>query len=163
MWTERSEYTPSQPKRGRPGASAVLPQQSCLVAADDARPLLPRFVRPPFAALEFFVRVVGCSRLPFSLVLPPCPPLPAGSIDRSAFVLIGSDRDQIATLGPASCTKDQIEALFLAGVDVFRLNFSHGAHEEKAKVCGCGCVFRVAVRCGLLESNARSVLSFGSD
>lgn len=42
---------------------------------------------------------------------------------------------QIATLGPASCTKDQIEALFLAGVDVFRLNFSHGAHEEKAKVC----------------------------
>lgn len=29
---------------------------------------------------------------------------------------------------------EQIEALFLAGVDVFRLNFSHGAHDEKAKV-----------------------------
>ncbi|CAN0488373.1 unnamed protein product, partial [Hapterophycus canaliculatus] len=41
---------------------------------------------------------------------------------------------QIATLGPASCTMEQIEALFLAGVDVFRLNFSHGAHDEKAKV-----------------------------
>ena len=52
-------------------------------------------------------------------------------------------RGQIATLGPASCTKDQIEALFLAGVDVFRLNFSHGAHEEKAKVrvCVCVCLF----------------------
>lgn len=43
---------------------------------------------------------------------------------------------QIATLGPASCTFEQIETLFLAGVDVFRLNFSHGAHEEKAKVRG---------------------------
>lgn len=52
--------------------------------------------------------------------------------------------NQIATLGPASCTKDQIEALFLAGVDVFRLNFSHGAHEEKAKVC---CVLCVVVCC----------------
>nr|AIT69974.1 pyruvate kinase [Ishige okamurae] len=41
---------------------------------------------------------------------------------------------QIATLGPASCTKEQIEELFLAGVDVFRLNFSHGAHDEKAKL-----------------------------
>nr|AIT69999.1 pyruvate kinase [Colpomenia sinuosa] len=41
---------------------------------------------------------------------------------------------QVATLGPASCTMEQIEALFLAGVDVFRLNFSHGAHEEKAKL-----------------------------
>nr|AIT69993.1 pyruvate kinase [Sargassum vachellianum] len=41
---------------------------------------------------------------------------------------------QIATLGPASCTMEQIEALFLAGVDVFRLNFSHGAHDEKAKL-----------------------------
>eukprot|EP00904_Undaria_pinnatifida_P010330 jgi/Undpi1/6427/HiC_scaffold_20.g08908.m1 len=41
---------------------------------------------------------------------------------------------QIATLGPASCTFEQIEALFLAGVDVFRLNFSHGAHEEKANL-----------------------------
>ncbi len=36
----------------------------------------------------------------------------------------------VATLGPASNTKEKIEALFLAGVDVFRLNFSHGAHED---------------------------------
>ena len=39
---------------------------------------------------------------------------------------------QIATLGPVSCTEEMIEKLFLAGADVFRLNFSHGAHEEKA-------------------------------
>jgi pyruvate kinase len=36
----------------------------------------------------------------------------------------------VATLGPASSTLDQIRALFDAGVDVFRLNFSHGTHAE---------------------------------
>mmetsp|Transcript_24583 Transcript_24583/g.46203 ORF Transcript_24583/g.46203 Transcript_24583/m.46203 type:complete len:581 (-) Transcript_24583:73-1815(-) len=38
---------------------------------------------------------------------------------------------QLATLGPASNTKEMIEKLFLAGADVFRLNFSHGSQEEK--------------------------------
>ncbi len=36
----------------------------------------------------------------------------------------------VATLGPATSTAERIEALFRAGVDVFRLNFSHGAHED---------------------------------
>jgi len=36
----------------------------------------------------------------------------------------------VATLGPASATRDTIEALFRAGADVFRLNFSHGAHAD---------------------------------
>jgi pyruvate kinase len=36
----------------------------------------------------------------------------------------------VATLGPASSTAERIEALFRAGVDVFRLNFSHGSHED---------------------------------
>ena len=34
----------------------------------------------------------------------------------------------IATLGPASSTPEMIETLFLAGADLFRLNFSHGTH-----------------------------------
>ena len=38
---------------------------------------------------------------------------------------------QLATVGPASSTFEMLEALFLAGADVFRLNFSHGKHEEK--------------------------------
>ena len=33
----------------------------------------------------------------------------------------------VATLGPASSDKDMVRRLFLAGVDVFRLNFSHGS------------------------------------
>ena len=41
----------------------------------------------------------------------------------------------VATLGPACETKEIIEKLFLTGVDVFRLNFSHGSHEDhKTKV-----------------------------
>ncbi|HKN28273.1 MAG TPA: pyruvate kinase [Roseiarcus sp.] len=36
----------------------------------------------------------------------------------------------VATLGPASASKDVIRALFEEGADVFRFNFSHGSHEE---------------------------------
>ena len=36
----------------------------------------------------------------------------------------------VATLGPASETREVIEALHRAGADVFRLNMSHGSHEE---------------------------------
>lgn len=36
----------------------------------------------------------------------------------------------VATLGPVSSNREQIRALFVAGADVFRLNFSHGSHEE---------------------------------
>ena len=43
----------------------------------------------------------------------------------------------IATLGPASSSYETIKALFMAGADVFRLNFSHGEHadqEERYKI-----------------------------
>jgi pyruvate kinase len=36
----------------------------------------------------------------------------------------------VATLGPSSSTPERIDALFEAGVDVFRLNFSHGTQED---------------------------------
>ncbi|MCB2100048.1 MAG: pyruvate kinase, partial [Rhodobacterales bacterium] len=36
----------------------------------------------------------------------------------------------IATLGPRTSTRSWIERLCLAGADVFRLNFSHGTHED---------------------------------
>ena len=39
----------------------------------------------------------------------------------------------LATLGPASSTREQISALFDVGADVFRLNFSHGSHEDHQK------------------------------
>jgi len=36
----------------------------------------------------------------------------------------------VATLGPASSTYDTIQALFETGADVFRLNMSHGSHDD---------------------------------
>ena len=39
----------------------------------------------------------------------------------------------VCTLGPASRTPEQVEALARAGADVFRLNFSHGTHDDHAR------------------------------
>lgn len=40
----------------------------------------------------------------------------------------------VATIGPASSSSESLMSLFLAGVDTFRLNFSHGTHAEHARV-----------------------------
>ncbi len=40
----------------------------------------------------------------------------------------------IATLGPASSPRDILKQMFLAGLDVCRLNFSHSSHEEHLHV-----------------------------
>ncbi len=42
----------------------------------------------------------------------------------------------VVTLGPSSSSPDRIRALFDAGADVFRLNFSHGTHEDHKKRIG---------------------------
>jgi acetolactate synthase-1/2/3 large subunit len=39
----------------------------------------------------------------------------------------------VATLGPASSSKEAISALVRAGMDAARLNFSHGSHEQHAE------------------------------
>lgn len=40
----------------------------------------------------------------------------------------------VATVGPACDTYEKLLGLVKAGVNVFRLNFSHGAHEDKKKI-----------------------------
>lgn len=40
----------------------------------------------------------------------------------------------VATVGPASASPEMLKALFLAGVDTFRLNFSHGSRDDHARV-----------------------------
>lgn len=40
----------------------------------------------------------------------------------------------VATLGPATSTPEMIEDLIIAGVNVFRLNFSHGTHKSHAQL-----------------------------
>ncbi|MDD3739864.1 MAG: pyruvate kinase [Bacteroidales bacterium] len=46
----------------------------------------------------------------------------------------GSKTKIVATLGPATNNKEVLREMISAGLDVFRLNFSHGAHEEKAGI-----------------------------
>ena len=52
----------------------------------------------------------------------------------------------IATVGPASDTDDMLDALISAGVDIVRLNFSHGTHETHAATFAR--VRRAAARAG---------------
>jgi pyruvate kinase len=40
----------------------------------------------------------------------------------------------VATVGPASSSKEMLRALVKEGVDIFRLNFSHGNHKDHQKV-----------------------------
>ena len=40
----------------------------------------------------------------------------------------------VATVGPACDNYDAMVELVKAGVNVFRLNFSHGNHEDKEKI-----------------------------
>ena len=42
----------------------------------------------------------------------------------------------VATVGPACDTYEKLLELVKAGVNVFRLNFSHGTHEDKARIIG---------------------------
>ena len=40
----------------------------------------------------------------------------------------------VATIGPSSWDSDNLRALFDAGADVFRLNYSHGEPEQKTEL-----------------------------
>jgi len=40
----------------------------------------------------------------------------------------------VCTIGPATLSTDQLQQLMLAGMNVARLNFSHGTHDEHAQI-----------------------------
>lgn len=57
------------------------------------------------------------------------------NMDKQAGIAHNSKRTKIvATLGPASNSSEVMLDLVKAGVNVFRLNFSHGSHEDKLKI-----------------------------
>ena len=56
-------------------------------------------------------------------------------MDKSAGFIHSQKRTKIvATVGPACDTYEKLLSLVQAGVNVFRLNFSHGSHEDKKDV-----------------------------
>jgi pyruvate kinase len=59
----------------------------------------------------------------------------------------------IATVGPSCNTAELIDALLVAGVDLFRLNFSHGTHESHRAVFDLirSACRRTGVRAGIMQ------------
>jgi pyruvate kinase len=53
----------------------------------------------------------------------------------------------VATIGPACQTEEMLEKLILAGINVARMNFSHGTHEQHAQRIAC--VRRVSEKLGV--------------
>ena len=48
---------------------------------------------------------------------------------------LGQRRTKIVcTLGPSSNSEEQIEQLVLSGMNMARINFSHGSHDEHATI-----------------------------
>jgi pyruvate kinase len=104
-------------------------------------------------------------------------------MDRQAGIEHTFHRTKIvATIGPACDTYEKMLELAIAGVNVFRLNFSHGTQEDKARILGLiermneeepfnissladlqGPKLRVGeIQNGLLEINNGDILTFTS-
>jgi pyruvate kinase len=59
--------------------------------------------------------------------------MPTRETTQSQFVPRSRKVRILATLGPASDTPEMIRALAIAGADAFRINMSHGNHEDHAR------------------------------
>src|SRR6267143_4179096 len=58
---------------------------------------------------------------------------PSGKVERFSGGSMSRSTKIVATLGPASSDPQMLERMFLAGVDVVRMNFSHGTAEDHVR------------------------------
>ena len=81
-------------------------------------------------------RVGACGVEPFGQHSQPrCyPRAPDARVHCATASFMGRLTKIIATIGPACAAEGALDALIAAGTDVFRLNFSHGTHEEHGAV-----------------------------
>jgi pyruvate kinase len=102
------------------------PRLDC--AQFDHKPTTPYFFRGPLEqdmALPMRGGVCAILASPYRL-----PEIPAVPIVTELDLLKYRRTKIVATVGPASNTPATIKALILAGVNVFRVNMSHGTHAE---------------------------------
>lgn len=124
-----------------PGLEALLSQRGAVTRIAQALGIstaaVSQWRRVPEERVEEVARTMGVD--PAGLrgaaegAAPASPP-PAPRLSLSQRIPLRRRRRTkiIATLGPASSSPEVIERLYRAGADVFRLNFSHGTHEDHA-------------------------------
>jgi pyruvate kinase len=109
--------------------------------------------RVPAERVEELSRLLGLPPHRLRPDLHPAPPPEGTPLRMAASPRIPLRRRRrtkiVATLGPASSSPETIERLYRAGADVFRLNFSHGTHEDHAG--------RIAAIRGLEEKLGRPI------
>jgi hypothetical protein len=70
----------------------------------------------------------------------------------------------VCTLGPISSNAEMLEKMILAGMDIVRLNFSHGDHEDFRKLFNTVCdSFKLVYICVLFAPLFLSFLVSPSD
>jgi pyruvate kinase len=68
----------------------------------------------------------------------------------------------VCTIGPASSDPGQLDRLAAAGMDVARLNFSHGTHAEHAQVMSSRLIRKVETTDDMIEEVEATLLGDGT-
>ncbi len=121
----------SEPVDVVPPAPPVAPAVAPLAAALSEPFVLPAPSVPPASSVpeplpEIQPEVPAAPEAPVAI--------PAPAVARPVAAPPARHTKIVATLGPATSSAEAIARLITAGVDVFRLNFSHGSHEAHAAV-----------------------------
>src|SRR4051812_37405995 len=116
------------PARPRTRRSRISPWRRTRARSRRARPRAPTASRSTTSCCES--RKSSAPKRPTRAGTPS--PVPRASLNGMSAELPRRTKI-VATLGPASSSRDKMLELARAGMDVARLNFSHGTHEDHAR------------------------------